>query len=286
MNGGKSAGGYTVVETMIFLAITGVLFAAAFSFIANKQVSAEFNRATRDFQSQLQDVTNDVATGFYPGAGDFTCTQNGINPTFNNVAPANPTGVCIFTGKILHFEKGANSFNIYSTVGLKQQLGIDVTKLEDARIRVVAKEPTYSPIAKDITTSGNLGFGLNVTKVYYSYSGTDTDISAIGLFSTFTPTDPTSGDALSGATVTQVKPITSPAIGALAAIALTDHPGFAGLVDAPNSGPPPINSGLASPDKVVICTHGGNGKPAAFVIGNGGGGTTVEMHIGMYVNCP
>ncbi len=73
MNRGNRSTGYTIVETMIFLAVSSLMFISAMILINGRQSRAEFIQAVRVFEANLRDVANDVSTGYYANttqAGD------------------------------------------------------------------------------------------------------------------------------------------------------------------------------------------------------------------------
>ncbi|MGI0135266.1 MAG: type II secretion system protein, partial [Candidatus Micrarchaeaceae archaeon] len=78
--------GFTIVETMIVLAITGALFIAIASTLAGRQNSAEFNHAIQTVQAQIQQTVNQVSAGFYPSNSNFTCSASGSAVIFNSGA--------------------------------------------------------------------------------------------------------------------------------------------------------------------------------------------------------
>ena len=108
----RVSGGYTILEVMIFLAVSTILLAAAANLISGHQSQVQFDVGMRDIQTKLQDWINDVATGF--SGGDPTqlkCTV-GNGPTDRPVISTNgpsATPDCIFIGKVIQFtDKSSN----------------------------------------------------------------------------------------------------------------------------------------------------------------------------------
>lgn len=105
----KAAGGFTIIETLIVLAVTGVLFVSAVLLINGRQARAEFQTGINDLQQQLQQVINETASGFYPNNGTFSCSQGmgggapviTIPHTGGNAQGTNLG--CIFLGKAVQF---------------------------------------------------------------------------------------------------------------------------------------------------------------------------------------
>jgi hypothetical protein len=116
--------GYTIVEVMIFLAISSVLFAATIGLISGKQAETQFNQKMRDTRSKIQDWLNDVSTGFTGGNPDTqNCVISGGRPQVNNgMPPAGYTPSCIFLGKAIEFPvpgPNADQLQTYSVFGCR-----------------------------------------------------------------------------------------------------------------------------------------------------------------------
>ncbi len=192
MRGGRQKQGYTVVEVMIFLAISGFMFVIAAGFINGKQARAEFKQGMNDINSQIQQTISDVSNGFYPSNGDFTCSADnlGSTPTFSGSTSG--VGVnkgCTFMGKVMQFGVGSptsTKYNIYSIVGRQFQTDyktlLPPTNFQEAKPVAM----TGNGNTKDLTQAKTLEWGLQVDKMY---NGT-TEIGAFGFFAGFaTSTD-------------------------------------------------------------------------------------------------
>jgi len=117
--------GYTIVEIMIVLAVSGVMFLIAASFINGKQARAAFSTSTNQMASMLQGVIEQVTDGQYSDI-PVTCTPHpGTIPTFstnasgtalNSVQGSNAP--CIFVGKLLYFQQGTSpTYYTFSLAG-------------------------------------------------------------------------------------------------------------------------------------------------------------------------
>lgn len=72
-----SRSGYTIVEVLIFLAVSGALLASAMLLLNGQQRRTEFSAKVREFDSKLQSIINNVASGYYNNTGMTTCTVSG-----------------------------------------------------------------------------------------------------------------------------------------------------------------------------------------------------------------
>lgn len=131
MNGGKNRKlrelGYTIIEVMLFLAISGFMFVLAAIFINGKQANAEFRQGINDASTQIRTVMNDVINGFYPSGNNFSCSAAVSGPP-NIVAGSTTQGQnlgCLFIGKVIQFgvqgsgnaTNGWSKYRIYSVAG-------------------------------------------------------------------------------------------------------------------------------------------------------------------------
>lgn len=183
-----SSRGYTIVEVMIFMAVTGALFAMIAVTFSGRQAEAEFSTATREMESRLQDVINDVSTGYYLNNGGFTCRNSGGAPAFTGITTAQgKNDDCIFIGRVAQFDlnTGNTAYNVYTAAGVRQILSggssRDVQDLTEARPRLIAQPD--SPV--DVIDAQQLPVGLEFANMYYVNGAARTRIQAIGFFGTF-----------------------------------------------------------------------------------------------------
>ena len=161
--GGLTGAGFTIVETMIVLAVTGGLFVAIAATLAGRQNTAEFTHAVQSVQSQTQQAIDQVSAGFYPNANNFSCANTG--GTVRISAGLNTQGTnqdCIFLGKVIQFGvQGTNpeQYRVYTVAGLQWSqcvtgLGTPFQNCNPTVIGVGADYTTYS-------TAGTLQYGLS-----------------------------------------------------------------------------------------------------------------------------
>jgi len=230
MRGGTSPRGYTIVETMIFLAVSGFMFLIAAAFVSGKQNTAEFRQGINTINTQIQQVINDVANGFYPSNSDFSCTSSpspgGL--TINNVTTneqgsnggttgPNQNG-CVFLGKVIQFGDGTypvTTSSIYTVAGSQYSGGSSQANLpqgfpdaEPTAVDYNYSTNVASPI--NLTQTSTLPWGLQVDSITYcpatscgSGGGTPLPITSVGFFGSFSSYD-ANNDLVSGAQSTSV----------------------------------------------------------------------------------
>ena len=175
MRGGTKSRGYTIIEVMIFLAISGLMFVIAAVFVSGKQANAEFSQGINDINTRIQQVISDVSNGFYPATNNFSCQGNIGFPNTITFPPAsvNQQGTnggtntstntvgCVFMGKVIQIGTDASpsAYNIFSVTGLQYTDTHTTlpTTYKDAVPTVI--------IASGVTQNETLNWGLKVTKM-------------------------------------------------------------------------------------------------------------------------
>lgn len=121
MRGGKNKQplGYTIIEVMIVLAISGVMFLIAANFISSKQARTSFTEGSNELTSQLQQVVTEVENGQYTDLL-FDCAVNGAGPKVKidttKSTERGSTG-CIFLGKYVVVNPPASTYQVQLLAG-------------------------------------------------------------------------------------------------------------------------------------------------------------------------
>lgn len=138
-----SSGGFTIVESMIVLGVTGVLFVSLAAMVSGQQSKARFKAAMTDITTELQSQINEVATGYFPNTNDIRCIRNIDKPRV--VTGTNQQGTsdaCTFLGRAVMFAiPGTNpeEYRVHTLVGLrKTAAGVEPTTLVEAGLRPIA----------------------------------------------------------------------------------------------------------------------------------------------------
>lgn len=162
------AGGFTVIEVVIVLAVTSMLFVSAAILIAGRQNRTAFEQAVRNIQSQIQAVIDEVVVGHYPNTGNIHCVASGSGPviTAGSGGGQGTNGDCIFMGRVIQFgvaDTDPEQFKTYTIAGLRLSAdGKEVRVKSDAFPTLVA--PTLSqPTIPDGTITNILEHGLTTS---------------------------------------------------------------------------------------------------------------------------
>jgi len=211
--------GFTVIEVMIVLIITGALFASAAVLISGKQNATAFSQGIQQIQSQIQQIMNEVAIGHYPNPGNFKCISGAAGPVITSVGP-NGQGAnagCIFVGKVMQFKvhgSDPESIMIYTVAGLQKRVTDqqDSQSLSDAQPLVVAPSTTQ-PLLPSASTNILMQNGLttvgntaSVNGMWYNDGAADVQIGAVA-FTTSFPQPGAGGVLASGSQQMNVVPI-------------------------------------------------------------------------------
>ena len=174
--------GYTILETLIFLAVSAAMFVTAMAFVSGRQNRTEFAAAVRDFESSINDIANDVSNGYYAnGAGNgkrvYCQVINGVVSIEGRAADTQGGNQgCLFIGKALLFNMtdfDAGQYLTVTLVGKQYKGGVpssgDSESYTDSGVVPIAKTSgtDTTPNAYEVT---RLGGGVTIGCVIYSDS--------------------------------------------------------------------------------------------------------------------
>lgn len=199
MFGGNDNRGYTIVEVLLFLAISSFMFIAAAVFINGKQSSAEFRQGMNGMNAVLSKVINDVNNGVYPSNEDFTCTAGASGLSFSDGATDNQSvsTKCTYVGKMILFTNDSSAYEINTIAGrLMDSKELLITDLEDST-------PAVAP---RLTERADAQWGLILKRAVLSDG---TALKGVGFVSSFAKY---SSGLDSGAQSVAVYPIKSAAV--------------------------------------------------------------------------
>lgn len=174
MKRGGTQGGFTVVETMIFLAVSAALLISALTLVNGSRSKTEFNQGINDFQQQINSIASNVSTGYFPGTDALACKNVSGSQVLDTSGVAQSIGTndqCVYIGIVLKFGSD-DTFNAYTVAGARRTttaISKEVTQMSEAK-------PTLVGPVQQI----KLKNGLRVKWVR-----DDTNINAVGFFSTF-----------------------------------------------------------------------------------------------------
>lgn len=254
MKTGLNSAAFTIVEVLIVLAVSGALLIAGLTSIAGQQNRTQFNQAAQDIQAQINDVMNNVATGYYAVTQNFSCTDGGSGPALSSVGAGRGTnGACIFIGRAVQFTND-QTYNLYDIAGLREKtVGVTkqaITTIDEASPTAIAPTTGNASLPNSIEAL-TLLYGLTPVKISYSdtASGKSGPIGSFAFFSLGNKSQYDRGGSLtSGVQELHVIPIEGTSLG-------SSSPATADAINAIN-GTSPID-----PDGgIKICFKSGGTK--------------------------
>lgn len=167
----KFTPGYTIVEVMIFLVITGVLLGSAVLVFNGRQQRTRFTQSAQQINADITTAMNEVQSGYYPNSGNFVCTGSGGVLSISKAANQDNQGKnegCIFLGKAFRFGS-PQSFSVYTILGLQRTGGVagtEVTTLAEAKPQALARFATDDADTPDNTDTYAMPGGMEATKIF------------------------------------------------------------------------------------------------------------------------
>lgn len=187
------AQGFTIVETLIVLAVTSALFVSTALLVSGRQQKTQFAVGIRNLQQQIQQVINETRSGYFPDSGNFSCAATGGPVPYNvNLTAAagkeqGTNGECIFAGKTIVFDPvdHPSTFNVYSLAARRQKSGEEVKTAAEANITAIAPT-TSSPTIPDLTVQTTIPNNIEYVKgKAVGAGGWNTQGQAVAIISSF-----------------------------------------------------------------------------------------------------
>ncbi|HVX23941.1 MAG TPA: hypothetical protein VG992_01200 [Candidatus Saccharimonadales bacterium] len=293
MSGGKQTAqptsGYTIIEVMIFLAISGMMFVMAAVFISGKVAKTQFRDGMNQLASTLQTYINESASGRFPDTASFNCSAGANFLTFSPGNSAQGThDDCVFLGYMLQFHPAVNAaspgisnsttqFNAFTIAG--SRAGTDnlnpslpaQTLLNNTTPTAVTLTPNSSffPVVE------NTAYSLPITKVWVNYSGTFKPADGFGFITQFAQSG--SGSNVNGGTIVSLADYNA-SFGGTPTTGVTTKVAANAINSTLSSGTNYLQ--YAPAGQAVICVNDGAGRIASVSVGSQGSQLAATVHIG------
>lgn len=195
--------GFTIIETMIVLAVTGFILLGAIFAVQGKTNETEYIQVINNLQSQLQRTVSNVLNGYsqiFPSNGglyNFTCnavpatgTSNGYLSFTSSLSEQGANEGCTFLGYALQFTSpnynvsGENFYNLYTVAGIQYcasnvlTAGSSCLTPNTIPLTLTEEAPTVLyPSSSDRNTQSlstsllqqeSVQFGVHVVSMYYN----------------------------------------------------------------------------------------------------------------------
>lgn len=152
------AKGFTIVEVMIVLAVTGLMFLIAVNATQGLLAKNSFNSGVNDLASTIQNTIEQVSDGQYSDV-PIKC-ESGPPVNASTLEGTNPQGTnqdCVFLGKLIHFY--GNPANNY-----------EILPLVDSE---AASDYSMTTNVGGLTTNSEVPDDLTISQISYIESGPD-----------------------------------------------------------------------------------------------------------------
>lgn len=264
--GGQTTPGFTIVETLIVLAVTAALFLSVAFLINGRQSKTEFQQAINEVVTQIQQTANEVSTGYYPDINNISCTGTG-SLSFSHGNPNQGTNKgCIFIGKIMQFgiSGGPGTNEQYATYTLAgcQYDSCDAT-------HDVATSPTGAEVKVALSANQKTDLLNGLTTKWMKYNSGASVAGAVGFLQTLGTSSPVNCSGLcSGSQQVQLWVVVSGSpLGQINPNAIS-------------------HSDIVQANDVTICFQSGSTNQSGLVtIGGNGRQTSVTLDIKDTTDC-
>jgi hypothetical protein len=198
--------GYTIVEVMIVLAVTGLLFVSVVTVFAGQQNKTQFSQAINDIDNKIRDTITNVDNGYYANYENFYCDAlGGAGPVIHPGSDRQGQNTdCIFIGRSMQFAPDSDQtrYNIYNVVAQRAINGNEATTLNEAKPKAVGPN---GPVGADATERNNLLYGLKAVRMYYKQGASRVRINTVSFISSLPGY--TGADLNPGSTTVQLMPV-------------------------------------------------------------------------------
>ena len=258
----RAQGGFTIVETLIVVAVSSVLLVSAVTLVAGRQRKVEFNQAAQDLQSVIRQVASETSAGHYPSGNNFTCTAPGGTPTIvAGVTKQGSNTNCIFLGRAIQFGNGSSkdAYVLHTIAGYQKNNG-----------SIAAAKATAIDLAS-ARTIGQIRNGLTLVSMRYVDGATTADISGVAFLQGLGAVDRFS-NFISGSQLVTVVPFRGN--GPVTNATINTIPLMVTAINTQLNSSAPINPSGG----VQICLQGGvTDQWALITIGSNGRGLSVTL---------
>jgi prepilin-type N-terminal cleavage/methylation domain-containing protein len=112
----RNRGGYTIIEVMIVLAISGVLFTSAIVVFQGQQSKTILSQSLYDLASKLQGYATEVSSGVYDNSSNYSCNASaGGSAVLSNGGSGNAG--CLFLGRAVQIVQNQPTIYTYTVLG-------------------------------------------------------------------------------------------------------------------------------------------------------------------------
>lgn len=263
------------------MVMSSFLLFIALANIGGSQSQVEFSQSVRDFESQMNDIVNDVPTGFFPSNDGVVCQVLVLTDPDNRprISAGSGDGLgrneeCIHVGKALHFAPDGDEsmLRVYTLAGRRSSVtGAPVQTVNEARPVAVAdtSDGSFPSTFVDV----RLQHGMRVDRILNADTSTNT-YGIVAVLANFAGSSPL--NAVSEGQSVQIGGINGSSLGLDTNIAVNT------MINALDGDPALNPGGFAQANGgLVLCLTDDTGRIASLTIG-AQGSATGQLAIGNY----
>ena len=142
----RSNKGFTIVEVMMVLAISGAMFVIAFFGMRGQRESVGFRQALDGVEQKIREIFNNVDNGYFGNVGQYTCKLVSGNPVLEESQDGSSGGNntdCVFIGKSISFND--NQMTINTIIGSRTDNAVTSEPEQLKETYAINNGVTFSP---------------------------------------------------------------------------------------------------------------------------------------------
>ena len=200
-------GGFTIVESMLVLTVSSVLFVSMAALVYGQQQKMQFRSTMDGVTTRLKAQITQVNDGYYPAPSNYSCTVGADGAPVVVESGGNTLGTnkdCIFAGRAVTFGRnGDDTYLIHQTLvgarsvssGAGDKTDYDA-KVSELKLRAMAPGTKTNLDWPDFSSTYEVPFGARLE--YAEAIDASGGRAPIAGFAILTPADGQVGDAAGG----------------------------------------------------------------------------------------
>jgi hypothetical protein len=94
--------GFTIVEGVMFLSISAIMFSVAYVSSRNQQEGVAFRQSMNGIETKIRETLNSIDNGYYGNEGNYSCTYTALGGfVFTPGGGAGNNASCVFRAKTI-----------------------------------------------------------------------------------------------------------------------------------------------------------------------------------------
>ncbi len=170
--------GFTILELILFVAISSLMLTIAFTSVAGRTQEAQFTDSVRTLESQLRRHITNVSTGLNL-RGDVDCAKSGGVLTFpadSNAVEAGRNQSCVANGLYMSFDLDTPENYVVQSVASTIEYDESLGSLENLVDKLVSMDVGLVPNTR---SENDISWGTEYRGGFVDYDGSVTEVADI-----------------------------------------------------------------------------------------------------------